>query len=842
MTTLNNIGSGFNRSIINDNFEKIEDALNNKVLKRSGVLPSDNNSMEEDLDMNSNRILNTPSPIRDADVANKGYVDGQVGSINIAQAEVEADIAELQESIEKAGVGKPFSIVGSFEAGFSYTEVNQVGTYTVGGDKQYYTYTGSVASLPFSVSAGTNPVGNNTYEKVIFNSASDVITDDGSSVQDFIDNEANANSSKSAINALTNLTQATDGWGSGIKGFNKKTLEAETLSPDFVAPTVGPNRPSVGEWFNGACYADGYIWLAPQDADYFVRYDPYRDETVTVDASSYVYVSNGATKKDRFNGVVYDGEYVWFIPSWTDKLVRIHNITLDVTEVEVNVYGDDAYNGGIFDGEYIWNVTHDANDLVRVNVNTLAVERFSMTSTGVDISLGDASFLGGSFDGDNTIWLHPRKSKFLVSVNRTTGAVTGTYEHPVADQSATFGYFHGGSFDGRYIWFSSYTSTKLCWFDTKKLEWGSETHGLQGTTQFNLGSTFDGRFVYFTPFKSTEQLIVDTLTGSWSKVPSPLESYTSSGVVSGAALFVNGEVFYCPSVGGEIYKTKLYDYEKNTVTTGNHVIMGDLQVNGDSVANSSSLTLPVEVNGSAENVSIIQSTFNPINASFSFTGTNRIEIPTLDIDSSNGITILLRAKINSNNNGRLLTNVLEFASTNGFDINATALSNSIGFEGGEGLRIYPMNTGAATDVAFVIENSTSIEAYINGTLTAPTIIDGLVYENNVAIPNSSNNVHVGNIFNSGSWNRPLDGEIYRIEIFEEKLSLAQIQSWNSGTDLGLSSTILTFDGNDNVPDENAATLLLGRVKIGSKRIRSDSTGLYVDRYNGSQWVLVATLA
>jgi len=62
MTTLNNIGSGFNRTIINDNFEIIQEELKNKVVKK--VLDSgENNSMLTDLDMNSKRILNSPSPL-----------------------------------------------------------------------------------------------------------------------------------------------------------------------------------------------------------------------------------------------------------------------------------------------------------------------------------------------------------------------------------------------------------------------------------------------------------------------------------------------------------------------------------------------------------------------------------------------------------------------------------------------------------------------------------------------------------------------------------------------------------------------------------------------------------
>jgi hypothetical protein len=61
MTVLNNIGSGFNRSTINSNFDIIEDELNNKVIKKV-LAEGEDNTMQVDLDMNSNRMLNLPAP------------------------------------------------------------------------------------------------------------------------------------------------------------------------------------------------------------------------------------------------------------------------------------------------------------------------------------------------------------------------------------------------------------------------------------------------------------------------------------------------------------------------------------------------------------------------------------------------------------------------------------------------------------------------------------------------------------------------------------------------------------------------------------------------------------
>lgn len=62
---LNNIGSGFNRSVINDNFQKIENEFINNTLRRDGVLVGEDNSMKIDLDMNNNKILNVLTDIND---------------------------------------------------------------------------------------------------------------------------------------------------------------------------------------------------------------------------------------------------------------------------------------------------------------------------------------------------------------------------------------------------------------------------------------------------------------------------------------------------------------------------------------------------------------------------------------------------------------------------------------------------------------------------------------------------------------------------------------------------------------------------------------------------------
>lgn len=54
---LSNVASGYNLSVINENFQKLQTALNNNLLWRNGYTPGET-LMNRDLDMNSNDILN----------------------------------------------------------------------------------------------------------------------------------------------------------------------------------------------------------------------------------------------------------------------------------------------------------------------------------------------------------------------------------------------------------------------------------------------------------------------------------------------------------------------------------------------------------------------------------------------------------------------------------------------------------------------------------------------------------------------------------------------------------------------------------------------------------------
>lgn len=62
--------------------------------------------------------------------------------------------------------------VGSFEAGFTYTDINQVGTF---GGTDYYIYTGGLTNLPHNVTAGTDPTLSSDYAQVFYGDLNSIV-------------------------------------------------------------------------------------------------------------------------------------------------------------------------------------------------------------------------------------------------------------------------------------------------------------------------------------------------------------------------------------------------------------------------------------------------------------------------------------------------------------------------------------------------------------------------------------------------------------------------------------------------------------------------------------------
>ena len=233
------VTSGYNLSTINNNFQKIEDALNEEVLYRKGYT-GEPNEMQTNLDMNGNKILNVVTGTSPSDLATRGYVDEEIAEERVyVDQQLGLVNSELDTKYDKTG-GPVFGdinlnghkLIGASEVQTSKTstsilEINGVpvvpgnsvidpyngtrealrrsyaeagynlvdGSFEVGGtlantnDVLLQEITGKAFSGPAGVvAAGTNPASGGFVDKSgVATSASAIGNANGGSVQDFID-------------------------------------------------------------------------------------------------------------------------------------------------------------------------------------------------------------------------------------------------------------------------------------------------------------------------------------------------------------------------------------------------------------------------------------------------------------------------------------------------------------------------------------------------------------------------------------------------------------------------------------------------------------------------------
>ena len=90
---LEDTGSGYNLSTINNNFKKIEDELNNKVLRRD-INQGEGNEMNTHLDLNNERGVNCADAQDDSDIPNFGQLK-LFGSGGESESEAWAEVSRL---------------------------------------------------------------------------------------------------------------------------------------------------------------------------------------------------------------------------------------------------------------------------------------------------------------------------------------------------------------------------------------------------------------------------------------------------------------------------------------------------------------------------------------------------------------------------------------------------------------------------------------------------------------------------------------------------------------------------------------------------------------------------
>lgn len=577
----------------------------------------------------------------------------------------------------------------------------------------------------------------------------------------------------------TTFKTTADGWGSSVRTSNL----TDNLSTKDMSGAIG--TPPAGETFMGGCSDGLHVYLAPQNSTFFVRINIVTDEIETL-VAPYPRVTNANLFTDKFNGAVFDGEFIWMIPSWAAPMVKINRDTFTVAEIfpNFNVTGDDAYNGGLALPQFnkIYACPHHANTLKWVDIQTSTTGTTSLTGL-TDISLGSRAFLNMVFDG-TSVWLLPRRSNKIVEINPDTGAILSESEHPaslgVGNQGPNVGYFHGGSFDGRYIWMSPYNTSLLCWFDTIDKVWFSTPHNASTTTQPFIGSAIVDGYIMFPAFNATETLLVNPRTQEL--------RYINRGTAQGDPSFIvptDDKLYFFPSQSTTYY-TKSLGFTDKTIQK---LQADEIVIHGSSAGTISSLDYTYDGAPATLTDPDIENYYNDVG--FTFEGSERVDISPNTLDLSNGGTIYLQysGDAGSETNPRIFNTASAFTTSDGCSFYIAQGSSQFVFAAGgnaQGSGSNTLPTGAGVHKVAVTFDAAGLITSLDGSLLTGSSAD-------FTTASQPNDPVIGN-FIYGGFDRPFDRTMLEIAVFETKLTAAELNALTGvgNGDFSAAKTFINF--------------------------------------------------
>jgi hypothetical protein len=254
------------------------------------------------------------------------------------------------------------------------------------------------------------------------------------------------------------------------------TFDAGHLTPSAVG-------------FAGAAFDGRYLYFAPNmngssPSGVVARYDTHGtfEKTTSWAAFDATIASSAAA---GFVGAVFDGRYVYFVPSLFERVTRYDTegpfaessswTTFNVLDVDSNSVG---YAGAAYDGRYVYLAPHGAGTtysglLVRYDTGASFEALTSWSSfDATGVSPGAAGFFGCAFDGryvyfvpsndgslDGVVARYDSKGEF------GTPSSWSTFNTTTLNASALG--FAGAAFDGRYLYLVPSVSGIVARFDAR---------------------------------------------------------------------------------------------------------------------------------------------------------------------------------------------------------------------------------------------------------------------------------------------------------------------------------------------------------------------------------------
>jgi len=283
------------------------------------------------------------------------------------------------------------------------------------------------------------------------------------------------------------------------------------------------------------------------------------------------------TQAGEYNGVVYDGRYVYYAPfgpeptAWS-TLARLDTqgaftaasswTVFDLTMISPNAL---AYRGAAFDGAHVYlapayeNTTGTA---LRYDVDASVTEPASYQAVTTAISgPGSGGFFGAVFDG-RYVYLAPDTNGPNVVRFDSTMPFTSFDSFPLTSITSQVGY-HGGIFDGRYLYLVPYEAGSSFHGTVARYDTTAPFDVAASWTTFDLtqvnpdlagfvGAGFDGRYLYFAPWVNALAVRYDTTApfasaSSWTSldISTPFAGTKYRGVA-----YDGRHVYFIPNTGG----------------------------------------------------------------------------------------------------------------------------------------------------------------------------------------------------------------------------------------------------------------------------------------------------
>jgi hypothetical protein len=208
----------------------------------------------------------------------------------------------------------------------------------------------------------------------------------------------------------------------------------------FDTTTVDPDA----HGFSGVTFAGRYLYFAPRSSTnaHAARYDTQADFKTAGSWATFETTSLGQYA-GGFNGALFDGRYVYFVPSFAQRDIYRCVVTRYDTQADFKTAGSWAtfdthpldngdpwdFEGAAFDGRYVYFVPEQGYNLLRYDTQGAFTDATSWTAQDL-LAVGDhvGSYSGAAFDG-RYLYLAPNGFDSVLRFDaRTPPAVPASYK------------------------------------------------------------------------------------------------------------------------------------------------------------------------------------------------------------------------------------------------------------------------------------------------------------------------------------------------------------------------------------------------------------------------------